>query len=417
MIWADRGTQRFQDGIKRTADLIIRYWLPVGWISLLTGMFWIGDRSLYTKLFYITLATPTLLVLLIQPQRIKPFTKNPIIIIFLIFATYMMLSVIWAQTGETPITNIKRPLYILMLFFSAAMLATSTPRLLEKAIEISGIIAATSAALSLCYFFYTQKTGRFSGYGALENALVASHVYAFFATYWLCRWYTHQKSNPILPIAAFSILFILILFTGSRTPIAALFAAAIWLFLIDKNPKIFIAIIFSIGLYSISILITIFLEKQYEAGDLLARGTSYRPQIWLETLQILKAHPWFGLGYGHPLILSEHIQLQAKGNPHNMFLQVLFSGGIFGALIWLSLYCAALVYCLKNKSSITIITTSTLLIFGFFSGLTEGSSVMSRPKEHWFQIWIPLALIFGTWISLDNHKPASKSNDELSENA
>ena len=37
-------------------------WMPVALFLLLTGMFWIGDRSLYHKLYYIMGAVPTLIV-------------------------------------------------------------------------------------------------------------------------------------------------------------------------------------------------------------------------------------------------------------------------------------------------------------------------------------------------------------------
>jgi hypothetical protein len=40
-----------------------------------------------------------------------------------------------------------------------------------------------------------------------------------------------------------------------------------------------------------------------------------------------------------------------------------------------------------------LIIASTWLIFGIGAGLTEGGGIISRPKEHWFLLWIPLALI------------------------
>ncbi len=31
--------------------------------------------------------------------------------------------------------------------------------------------------------------------------------------------------------------------------------------------------------------------------------------------------------------------------------------------------------------------------YGLVAGMTEGGSFLSRPNEHWFLIWIPLALV------------------------
>ena len=44
----------------------------------------------------------------------------------------------------------------------------------------------------------------------------------------------------------------------------------------------------------------------------------------------------------------------------------------------------------------SIAVTMTTVVFGFFAGLTEGSAFFSRPKEQWFLIWIPLALLAAT---------------------
>lgn len=405
--------EKLQLRTQQASNWLIRYCLPFGWLALLTGMFWIGDRALYTKLFYLTLAAPTLIALLLQPTQLKLILKQPLVILFLLFAGYMIFSITWAGTNENWTSEIKRPLYILMLFSSAALLAIKEQGKIERTIEVSAIFAAIAAGLSLFYYFATNQTGRFSGYGALDNALVASHVYGFFAAYWLNRWYVHKKIAPAIPLAALISLGILILLTGSRTPLMALGACLLWLAIIDIKPKFWLAISAAIGIIYFAQTIASTNSTTLEIGNLLTRGFSYRPQIWLETLQQIKQAPWFGLGFGHPLILSEEVQQQARGNPHNMLLAVLFNGGIIGAILWLSIYSYALIYSWKNRHSPTIKIFSGLLIFGFVSGMTEGSSIMSRPKEHWFQVWIPLALIFGAWITLKiNHEPPAEKQYE-----
>nr|BFE91970.1 hypothetical protein GCM10020185_25060 [Pseudomonas brassicacearum subsp. brassicacearum] len=40
-----------------------------------------------------------------------------------------------------------------------------------------------------------------------------------------------------------------------------------------------------------------------------------------------------------------------------------------------------------------LVVASTWLVYGMAAGLTEGGGILSRPKEHWFLLWIPLALI------------------------
>jgi hypothetical protein len=55
-----------------------------------------------------------------------------------------------------------------------------------------------------------------------------------------------------------------------------------------------------------------------------------------------------------------------------------------------------------------------LVVFGFVAGLTEGSAFFSRPKEQWFLIWIPLALLAATRLKRtlpkdEQHGPTKKA--------
>jgi len=68
------------------------------------------------------------------------------------------------------------------------------------------------------------------------------------------------------------------------------------------------------------------------------------------------------------------------------------------------LYTIALVYSWRNRSNPAVVIASALLIFGLVAGLTEGRDFLSRPKEHWFLIWIPFALTISAWIGASSGK-------------
>lgn len=79
--------------LRHDTSRILSHWiLPLGWLALLTGMFWVGDRSDYHRLFYILLAAPTLLFVIIQPQLLRPLTRSPLLVAILAFSAYMMLA-------------------------------------------------------------------------------------------------------------------------------------------------------------------------------------------------------------------------------------------------------------------------------------------------------------------------------------
>jgi O-antigen ligase len=79
---------------------------------------------------------------------------------------------------------------------------------------------------------------------------------------------------------------------------------------------------------------------------------------------------------------------------HNLTLGVIYQTGLVGGVMWLSLYVYGFSQAWRYRSSGLVIISSALLVYGFMAGMTEGSAFMSRPKEHWFIIWIPIALHF-----------------------
>ena len=54
---------------------------------------------------------------------------------------------------------------------------------------------------------------------------------------------------------------------------------------------------------------------------------------------------------------------------------------------------AALWACWQQRSDLYFIIAGALVVYGLGAGLAEGGGILSRPKEHWFLTWIPLALV------------------------
>jgi len=47
----------------------------------------------------------------------------------------------------------------------------------------------------------------------------------------------------------------------------------------------------------------------------------------------------------------------------------------------------------RHRVQPLFILASAWLVYGIGAGLTEGGGILPRPKEHWYLLWIPLALI------------------------
>lgn len=370
---------------ERVRQLLLDFLLPFGMLCMLTGMLWLGDHGRYPKVF-LAFAIPTLVLLALAPSALRGFFRSPTVLAFVAFAAYFSVSIAWSATEDSFGDLIKRPLLVLVLFFGITEFARLRPKLLCKTIAIAAIVALIAATYEISRFFVANKTARLASEGALYNPLLISHVYGFFAALWLGWLYTqprpHKTAHGILAIL---ILLVLLVLTGSRTPLVAITATAISLTIIAGHRKgmLMLAALTIIGLAGLMTM----------PGMITQRGFSYRPEIWSEATRQILEYPWFGHGFGTPLFIKITDISYPFRDPHNLTLAVLFDGGLIGLLTWMAIYLTAFATVWKHRQHPWAIICSATIVYGLVAGMTEGGSFLSRPKEHWFLIWIPLALV------------------------
>ncbi|CAM3672187.1 O-antigen ligase family protein [Ectopseudomonas alcaliphila] len=359
------------------------YWLPLALLLLLTGMFWVGDRSLYHKLYYLTLAAPTLLLLLCRPHRFAFLCSEPLFLLFVGFALYVMLSLNWSP-APIDYSKLKHPLYIGMLIVAVAALGESDMRRLVGVVALASLFAVLAALVTITAHFAGPLSGyRLEGVGALYNPLLTSHVYGFFAVVWLAALVASPRLWAIKLLLFLALVFLLFL-TGSRTPFMALGVCTAWLVVMVSDRRV-IWLALALG-------VTVAIGLWFFDSALLERGLSYRPLIWADAWRQILPALWFGHGYDAGIdivIVSLNVLL---ADPHNLTLGVVYQTGLVGGAMWLAIYVYSLLSAWRLRGSGLVLISSTLLVFGFAAGMTEGGSFMSRPKEHWFLIWIPLAI-------------------------
>lgn len=377
----------------------VRYWLPVALVLFLTGMFWVGDRSLYHKLYYASLAFPTLIVLVACPARLVFLGRERLFLLFLIFSAYVILSLAWTP-GEVDYSKIKHPLYIVMLILAVAALAEHDMRRLIQVVGLAGVAAALFAVITMIlYFKGNGPSSRLEGFGALYNPLLTSHVYGFFAALWLAALMSSSRAWAG-KLIMLMILVLLLFFTGSRTPFMALGACFAWLIIMAADRRIVwlfmpAAIICGVGLW-------------FFGSELLSRGLSYRPLIWVETWRQIMPALWFGHGYDTVIDITVPGLNVLLADPHNLTLGVIYQTGLVGGLMWLAIYLYSFLKSWQMRHSGLVLISSTLLMYGFMAGMTEGASFMSRPKEHWFLIWIPIAIHLAVLRKVSIKRKAAK---------
>ncbi|MFT3848010.1 MAG: O-antigen ligase family protein [Propionivibrio sp.] len=357
----------------------------MGLLALLTGMFWIGEHGNYPKVYQYFVALPTIFLILLYPHCIVEQLDSSVGRMVVAFFGLVLLSLFWAHPESGVLALLRRPVVVVLTFFAVHEVAAKVPRRFELVLMAALILATCFAAYALGRFALDGGGKRLSGYGALYNPLLVSHVFGFFGALGLGYYFADRRLLAPTPLVVLALLGAILVATGSRTPLVAMAATLFWLAALTANRKAVsvLSVVVAAGVISWVVWPELFMQ----------RGFSYRPQIWLEATRQIREAPWFGHGFNTPMRIKLDDFDFAFVEPHNLTLSVMYDLGLAGVLAWLGIYANALKTAWMRRTQPLVLVVSATVVYGLFAGMTEGGAYLSRPKEHWFIVWIPIALL------------------------
>lgn len=385
--------KRLNYGSNRVFDFLVLWILPVGLLLLLSALFFVGNRNVLHRIVYILFSVPTLFLLCMRPRELKDLLREPLALAFLAFSAWALISLLWSPEHSTDTDLFKRPLNTFMLFGGCGLLLHYRNELFKPIFFSAAVIALVVCLCNLVAFAKGFEPGMrmIGGLGALDNPLLSSHIFGFFCVYWLYVCMTTDRLRVLwFSLPALAVMAAAILATGSRTPLLALTLTTLWMGFVSRNRRA--AVLISCMFLGAAALLIIAPELVTE------RGTSFRLEVWGLSLQRIAEHPWIGHSYDSELYLTLANTTELR-EPHSFALGVLYYVGIIGFIPWIFMLGWALYKSFKERAQPLFILASSLLAYGIGAGLTEGGGILSRPKEHWFLLWIPLAIIAGLSIA------------------
>ena len=392
-------SKRLTYGTNRVFDFLVLWILPIGLLLLLSSLFFVNNRNVMHRGFYIFFALPALLLLCLRPRELKALLREPLVLAFTAFCAWAMITVLWSPepTGDSNLFKI--PLQTFMLFAGCGLLLHYRNDLFKPIFFSAAVIALVVTLLNLVAFVkgFAPSMRMIGGLGALDNPLLSSHLFGFFCVYWLYLCVTTKRLRVLwLSAPALAVMALAILATGSRTPLVALVMAVLWMGLLSRNRRSAL-MIGALVLAAAGLLL-------FYPQHITERGSSFRFEIWQIILERISDHPWLGHSYDSELYVKPaNYDFEPLREPHSFALGVLYYVGIIGFIPWIFMLGRGLYAGLKERAQPLFILTSSLLAYGIGAGLTEGGGILSRPKEHWFLLWIPLALIAGLSIAKRRH--------------
>ena len=386
-------SKRLNYGSNRVFDFLVLWILPIGLLLLLSSLFYVTNRNVMHRFYYGFFSVPTLMLLCLRPRELKDLLREPLVLAFLAFCAWALISLFWSPEPNDDSNLFKVPLQTFMLFAGCGLLLHYRNELFKPIFFSAAMIALVVCLGNLVAFVkgFEPGTRMIGGLGALDNPLLSSHLFGFFSVYWLYVCMTTRRLRVLwFSVPALAIMAATVLATGSRTPLVALTLAILWMSFVSRNRRS--ALMIAAMVAGAAGLLLLYPESITE------RGSSFRFELWGMTLQRIADHPWIGHSYNAELYLTlaEGYELR---EPHSFALGVLYYVGIIGFVPWLFMLGWGLYKSLKERAQPLFILASSLLAYGIGAGLTEGGGILSRPKEHWFLLWIPLALIAGLSIA------------------
>ncbi|MFZ0152910.1 O-antigen ligase family protein [Pseudomonas sp.] len=360
-------------------------WLAIGILWFVMAIALAPSNKLYQQGLVLFLWLPTLVLLwsargvLAEQWR----TQRALCIAMGLLLLWSGLSLTWAS-GEDAGREFKRLVYIgfFLLFFP--LLASAGFARLIRLLQWAGIGLGIAALISIVHFYGVQAHSwrvRLEGIGEISHPVLGAYVIAA-AIVWMLHWPPQQRWFQLLWALSLLSMGAFLLLCQSRGATLGLLITMLAMPLWCRDRKsCFIAL---------SALAAAVLAFTLMYALILARGSSYRPEIFQSSLQLISLHPWTGLGMG------SFYTVPALGmtfdHSHNMFTHIAIELGIPGLLLWMAVWFGVLREIWRVRSSTYGKGLMGLWLFSTLAMQFDAASLTDTPRAEWFISWLPVGL-------------------------
>lgn len=369
----------------------LRGWSGVSFVAFLGLGFVIPGEPTWALWFY----------LLVMPfgawfvwSGWRPDWNDPRLMLLLGLIVWSTLSITWADDPRLP--AFKQWLWMwngvctATYFLTFTAVAEQSQGIRDRIAAVVVGCAAGNAVVSIMVFL-TRHGGwnRLQGFGETRNAILGASIMGLCSILALGRAMRGGRWSPLWA-APVPIFLIFIVLTDSRGPLLALVLSS-FVLLPRWRIRTYLAAAGAIIVLSASVVLLAPSLVHTAIQRMQDRGTSYRLDIWQESIAEILHRPLLG----HGITASLRIQGGFGHHPHDLYLSALFYTGIVGLLLLLGGLGLILRDVLKLPASVDRRACLALLVHLMVSGATDLSQITKGPGELWYIVWFPLAYTLG----------------------
>ncbi|MGE8179541.1 O-antigen ligase family protein [Pseudomonas fluorescens] len=296
---------------------------------------------------------------------------------------WSLISVSWTHDDDLT-RGAKRILYIVVFLLFFPVFANARPERVVRVMQWGGLGLAMSALLAAIKFYLIDGntwTARVEGLGELSHPILGGYVLGV-AAVWMIHWVPRARWLQGVWLIAVGLLAGFVVLCQSRGAALALLLTLVAMPIWCRNRR---SCVIAIGTLVLAMLAFWLFEPL-----VLARGTSYRPQIFMASLHMIAAHPLRGLGLesGYT-VLAEGIEFD---HAHNLFTHIAIELGLPGLLLWCVVWFAVLREAWRARETLYGQGIIGIWLFSFLAMQFDAASISGSPRAEWFISWLPVGL-------------------------
>lgn len=363
--------------------------IHVGIICLIVGMAVMpagasyNPGRIYQYLLGLTLYLPATALLIWRPGTWLTVWRQPLMPWVVLLLAWGSISLAWSNV-EHPLDELARNVSILLFLYGWMQSMASRKGRISRLLLGSGIVFALAAIAAMVRFHLSPPVdGRLIGFGVMANSNLAAAAMAA-GILWLANWQFPTFGLRATQALAIFILTLFIVFTNTRSAWAAAFAAVL-VFVLCAHSKY--RWWWASGLVALGLL-----GMVVGMPELVDRGWSMRPQIFMQSWDLFIQHPWMGFGQG------ADFQIVAGGvvqvHTHNLFSQLAVELGLPGLVLWSGIWLGLGWRGWRHRAEPLGRLILATWVFAMIAVQFDLPHLLDSPRPDWLITWLPLALSF-----------------------
>ncbi len=384
----------------------LQSWFFLSMLCLFSMLLWQRSTGAGSNIYDLLISVPSLCVLLPLMLYRGWITRDVLLgsLPLLLFVLYAVFSTSWAESPDISKTlrAAFQVLALYLVFFYCRVSGRSS--LLKNALFVACVAVALLCLwhLFVMYVVYGAPWGVTLYHGVSQEALGqygVKPINAMHATMMVAPQAAlllgllaepGNRAYRFIGVVALAVLCLFLVALERRTGQLAIIVAFLGGALVYRNQVWYWLL--ALGLFAG--IIAYWIAPEF----FLSRGLSWRPAIWMSTLQSILDAPVFGHGVTNA---PAPVEVKTVGggvqwfdHPHNMFLSVAYFTGAIGLLLWCLVWVPVVIKAVFADSPnqnerymvVAMVVGAAVLMF-------DGGNALAPFHFDWFAFWVPAMLL------------------------